>query len=61
MTSETELSHLMLEYAKKFGNAFPLYQLSSISFDEAVEMINDALKSGKPIEIPPLDDPDALY
>lgn len=37
------------EYEEKFGEAYPIFTTGYMSFEEHIDVINNAIKSGKPV------------
>ena len=47
-----EFGELSLDYAKKFGESLPTEMMPPEDFDNAIEIMRECLKTGKPYEIP---------
>lgn len=56
-----EYDRLAVEYANKFGEAFPIYGVAYGTEEELLEIMRKAIEDGKPVMPKYADDPNIMY
>lgn len=56
-----EYDRLAVEYANKFGEAFPIYGVAYGTEEELLEIMRKAIEDGKPVVPKYADDPNIMY